>query len=102
MLMVWFAQACAFMLLSQVAADNSLVYGKQLRLIGSFDIPVAGSWQDPLNQRYDYSKGTICYREDRDALYVVTHAQDPTSVGLIQVPSNLSTSKVIVNDFLPC
>jgi hypothetical protein len=81
-----FTHMVGWVLLGQVAADQPLIQESQLRYLGSFDIPMHGTWEEPLNTRFDYSMGIIGYREDRDALYVVTHAQDPTHVGLIKVP----------------
>jgi hypothetical protein len=75
-----------------MVAGQSLLREPQLRYQGTFDIPEIGHWQDPPGQRLDYSMGTICYREDCDALYVVTHSQDPTGVSLIQVPESIHVS----------
>jgi hypothetical protein len=89
-----FAQLVGCTLLGQVASDQSGIQGSQLKYAGSFDIPMHGTWEEPLNRRFDYSMGIMSYREDRDALYLVTHAQDPTNVGLIKIPEKLSPSTI--------
>ncbi len=38
--------------------------------------------------------GTIGYREDCEALYVVSHAQDPTAVALIAVPESITLDAI--------
>lgn len=74
--------------------SQALVAVEQLRYTGSFDIPESGNWQQPPKERLDYSMGTIGYREDCDALYVVSHAQDPTAVALIAVPESITLDAI--------
>ncbi|MCA9131775.1 MAG: hypothetical protein KDA45_01415 [Planctomycetales bacterium] len=84
----------ALLLLGPLADQPPCLRGQQLQFAGCFDIPPGGTWEDPLNSRFDYSWGTIAYREDRQAIYVATHAQDPRAVGLIQIPPQLSASEI--------
>ncbi len=77
-----------------------LVDAAQIRYVGSFDIPKFGTWKDPANRQSAHSLGTIGYRADVDGLYVVTHAQNPTAVGLVKVPRQLKKDFVAMGEMI--
>ncbi len=69
-------------------AERALARTPQFTYQGSFKIP-PGSTQEPKCNQQAYSFGTIAYRAADNSIFVTSHGQDPTCVGLFAVPESL-------------